>query len=390
MKTKPVKTVLRRRAALASVTSLTSLAALLSFAPGAHAQSSVSLYGILSTGVAWVSNVGGHSAVQMIPGTMQNNRWGLRGVEDLGGGLEALFVLENGFDSTNGKFQQGGRMFGRQAYVGLSGKSWGTVTFGRQYDIAFDYLDRFEASVGALGFATHIGDNDNAFGSYRYNNSIKYQSPTIYGLRGSAMYALSNAPGQWSVNRSVSAGLAYENGPLKLALVGLNTNYPGATLNPGGAVTDDYVGAPFLLFHTSPINKNVGVRRQREFGGGAQYMFGQLRVNGMITDVRYDYLDHTSLHLDNFDVNASYYVTPYVVLGAAYVYTKGQYGGPITTAPHWNMGQLSINYLFSKRTNVYVFANYQRATAAVADTYLLAPSSGASQTVVVAGIRHLF
>jgi predicted porin len=54
------------------------------------------------------------------------------------------------------------------------------------------------------------------------------------------------------------------------------------------------------------------------------------------------------------------------------------------------MGQLSVNYLFSKRTNVYVFANYQRATSATADTYLVAPSGGVNQTVVVAGIRHLF
>jgi predicted porin len=384
VKTKSPNTVLRRSAALAS------LAALLFSASTAHAQSSVSLYGILSTGVGWVSNVGGHSAVQMISGTMQNNRWGLRGVEDLGGGLNALFVLENGFDITNGKFQQGGRMFGRQAFVGLSDRSWGTVTLGRQYDIPFDYLDRFEAPVASLGLAAHIGDNDNLFGSYRYNNSIKYQSPTVNGLRGSVMYAMSNAPGQWALNRSVSAGVAYDNGPLKLAVVGLNTNNPGPTQNPNGAVTDDYIGPPFLLFHTSPIHPNVGVSRQREFGGAAQYDFGQMRLTGLITDVRYDYLDRASLHLDNFDVNATYALTPFIVLGAAYVYTKGQYGGGIDAAPHWNMGQISVDYLLSKRTNVYVFANYQHATGAKAVTYLLAPSSNGDQTVIVAGIRHLF
>ncbi|BDD92433.1 membrane protein [Pandoraea sp. NE5] len=369
---------------------MASLATLLFGAQAAHAQSSVTLYGIISTGVGWVSNVGGSSSVQMIAGTMQNNRWGLRGVEDLGGGLNAIFTLENGFDITNGQFQQGGRMFGRQAYVGLSDKSWGTVTLGRQYDIPFDYLDRFEAPVAALGLATHIGDNDNLFGSYRYNNAIKYQSPTVNGLRGSVMYAMSNAPGQWSVNRSVSAGVAYDNGPLKLALVGLNTNYPGATLNPNGAVTDDYVGPPFLLFHTSPINRNAGVSRQRVFGGGAQYTFGKLRLGGVVTDVRYDYRDHTSLHLDNFDINVTYDITPFLVLGAGYVYTKGQYGGGIDAAPHWNMGQISINYLLSKRTNVYVFTTYQRATDAKAVTYLLAPSSNGNQTVVVTGIRHVF
>ncbi|VVE16707.1 porin [Pandoraea soli] len=384
MNSKSPNAVLRRSAALAS------LATLLFGAQAAHAQSSVTLYGIISTGVGWVSNVGGSSSVQMIAGTMQNNRWGLRGVENLGGGLNAIFTLENGFDITNGQFQQGGRMFGRQAYVGLSDKSWGTVTLGRQYDIPFDYLDRFEAPVAALGLATHIGDNDNLFGSYRFNNAIKYQSPTVNGLRGSVMYAMSNAPGQWAVNRSVSAGVAYDNGPLKLALVGLNTNYPGATPNSNGAVTDDYVGPPFLLFHTSPINRNAGVSRQRVFGGGAQYTFGKLRLGGVVTDVRYDYRDHTSLHLDNFDINVTYDITPFLVLGAGYVYTKGQYGGGIDAAPHWNMGQISINYLLSKRTNVYVFTTYQRATEAKAVTYLLAPSSDGNQTVVVTGIRHVF
>lgn len=384
MHSKSLNAVLRRGAALAS------LAALLICAPAAHAQSSVTLYGIISTGVGWVSNVGGSSSTQMIAGTMQNNRWGLRGVEDVGGGLSAIFTLENGFDITNGQFQQGGRMFGRQAYVGLSDHSWGTVTLGRQYDIPFDYLDRFEAPVAALGLATHIGDNDNLFGSYRSNNSIKYQSPTVNGLRGSVMYAMSNAPGEWAVNRSVSAGVAYDNGPLKLALVGLNANYPGATPNPNGAVTDDYVGPPFLLFHTSPINSKAGVSRQRVFGGGGQYTFGKLRLSGLVTDVRYDYRDRTSLHLDNFDVNVTYDITPFLVFGAGYVYTKGQYSGGIDAAPHWNMGQISINYLLSKRTNVYVFTTYQRATDAKAVTYLLAPSSDGTQTVVVAGIRHVF
>lgn len=359
-------------------------------APVAQAQSSVTLYGILSEGIAYVSNEGGKSNTKLIPGTMQNNRFGLRGAEDLGGGVKAIFTLENGFDITSGKLQQGGRMFGRQAFVGLSSAALGTLTAGRQYDVPFDYLTGFEAPVAAAGLAAHIGDNDNVFGSYRYNNSLKYQTPTFAGLRGEVMYAMSNAAGQWALNRSVSAGVTYEDANLKLAAVYLDTDSPGVGGNANGAVTDDYAGAPFLLFHSSPLNPNAGVARQREYGVGGQYKFSNLRVAGMVTDVRYDYVDRTSLHLDNFDINASYFLAPELALSAAYVYTSGRYSGGYSHAPHWNMGQLTIDYFLSKRTDVYLFADYQKAAGANADIYLFTPSSNSSQTAIVAGIRHKF
>ncbi len=78
----------------------------------------------------------------MASGFAQGSRWGLKGTEDLGGGLKALFQLENGFNASNGKAAQGGLMFGRQAYVGLSDNQWGSVTLGRQYDSVIDYLAR--------------------------------------------------------------------------------------------------------------------------------------------------------------------------------------------------------------------------------------------------------
>ncbi|WP_081077840.1 porin [Burkholderia pseudomultivorans] len=358
--------------------------------PAALAQSTVTLYGLLSEGIGYVSNEGGKSNVKLIPGTLQNNRIGLKGSEDLGEGWRAIFTLENGFDVTNGKFQQGGRMFGRQAFVGLTSTTWGTLTAGRQYDVAFDYLTGFEAAVVAAGLGTHIGDNDNVFGSYRQNNSIKYQTPVMAGLRAEVLYALSNAAGQWALNRTISAGLSYERGGWRFAGAFLNMDRPGVGGNANGAVTDDYAGAPFILFHASPLNPGVGVRRQREWGAGAQYSAGPWRVAAMATDVRYDYLDGTRLHLDNIDVNASYYLTPTLMLSAAYLYTSGKYGGGYDRAPHWNTGQLSVDYFLSKRTDLYLYGNYQKATGAAADIYLFAPSSSQSQTAIVAGIRHKF
>ena len=74
--------------------------------------------------------------MKAVNGPMQTPRWGLRGVEDLGDGLSTVFVMESGFSMTNGTASQNGRMFGRQVYVGLQSNDYGTITLGRQYDLA--------------------------------------------------------------------------------------------------------------------------------------------------------------------------------------------------------------------------------------------------------------
>src|SRR5271156_4107576 len=101
-------------------------------AGAAHAQSSVTLYGIVDEGLTFTQNSHGQRQYSMVSGEIQASRWGLRGTEDLGGGMKAVFVLENGMDLSSGKLGQGGLEFGRQAFVGL-GTTYGTVTLGRQY-----------------------------------------------------------------------------------------------------------------------------------------------------------------------------------------------------------------------------------------------------------------
>jgi len=113
----------------------------------AHAQSTVTLYGLISTGILYTSNAGGHSQVSMASGPEQLPRFGLKGSEDLGGGTAAIFTLENGFNSANGTLGQGGRMFGRLAYVGLTNDRFGTVTMGRQLEEMAQQLYWSEAGV---------------------------------------------------------------------------------------------------------------------------------------------------------------------------------------------------------------------------------------------------
>jgi predicted porin len=100
----------------------------------ASGQSSVTLYGMVDNGLSYASNSGGSHQYNMSSGVLSGSRFGLLGSEDLGGGLKAIFTLENGFDVNSGKASQGGLMFGRRAFVGLSSSRFGTITLGRQYD----------------------------------------------------------------------------------------------------------------------------------------------------------------------------------------------------------------------------------------------------------------
>lgn len=149
--------------------------AAMAFAPAALAQTpGVTLFGIIDTGVEYVSDVGpagrGLWRVPSQTGTVAS-RVGVRGSENLGGGLRAEFVIENGFAPDMGTAAQGGRLFGRQAWLGLSG-TWGTVSLGRQYTMLFwslldaDLLGPNMYSSGSL---------DSYIPNARADNAIAYR-----------------------------------------------------------------------------------------------------------------------------------------------------------------------------------------------------------------------
>jgi predicted porin len=140
-------------------------AILATFAGTAHAQSSVTLYGLVDAGITYVNhaNAKAQDLVQYGDGVAQGSRWGLRGSEDLGGGLKAIFTLENGFNSGTGALGQGGALFGRQAYVGLAQDGVGSLTLGRQYSFSTDYLGGSYSNGGqtvAGNYGFHINDVD--------------------------------------------------------------------------------------------------------------------------------------------------------------------------------------------------------------------------------------
>ncbi|HEX3381869.1 MAG TPA: porin [Paraburkholderia sp.] len=385
-----------RLATAAAFTTFTALAALTT--PAAFAQSSVTLYGVLDEGIDYTNNVGGSAVWEMASGYAQGSRWGLKGSEDLGGGTKAVFQLENGFDVSSGRLGQGGRMFGRQAFVGVSNDSYGTLTLGRQYDLVVDYLAQTTANGNWAGYLfAHPYDNDNTDNSFRLGNSVKYASPNLAGLQFGGVYSFSNDT-NFANNRAYSFGGQYQNGGLLIAAAYLQANNPG--VGSVGAITAN--DASFIA------------GRMRIFGGGINYTFGSATAGFAYTNSNYQNptgngyiglpLAAPGVRLDtlkyqNFEINGKYQFTPAFFVGAQYVYTMMNYdasSGSVT--PKIHSAGLMADYNLSKRTDVYVQGEYQRVTGSSTQSILdnafipgtQAPSSTGTQVAVRVALRHKF
>lgn len=368
----------------------------LMFLNTAHAQSSVTLYGLISTGVAYANDVEtnsathkGSSLVQLANGGMQAPRWGIKGVEDLGGGTTAIFTLENGFSITNGSLS-GSKMFARQAFVGLSNKQYGTVTLGRQYDELPQLLWWGESGNVFAGNGTHIGDSDNMYNTYRYNNDVRYQSPTIYGFTIAGDYAFSNSTG-FSNNNAYSLGSTYIAGKLKLGVAfSANNRRSNAADNntASGAVdTTSYYTSPFQYAKNSTT---IGTDSQRIFGASANYDFGIVNATVSYTNVLFNYSNYSGLRLQNVEGFVYKRFTPAWMAGVAYIYTFGRYSDG--TEPRYHQVNLGTIYSLSKRTDLFLWGVYQRAAGSAqhAQIYGIGESATKSQLEFEAGIRHRF
>jgi general bacterial porin, GBP family len=364
-------------------------------ASAAHAQSSVTLYGLIDVGITYTNSQltshGGHSNWQETSGAVDGSRWGLRGAEDLGGGLKAIFTLENGFNVNNGTLGQGGREFGRQAFVGLSSIDYGSVTLGRQYDSMVDYVGPL-ALTGTQYGGTHFAhpfNNDNLNNnSFSINNSIKYQSVNYAGFRFGGLYGFSNAAGAFANNRAYSVGMSYSWGPLNLAAGYLHlnngaTSQAAANFNSNGAVTD---------------GQTLVAARQQTWGAGANYAFGPAIVGFVYTQTNLTQLFQTGLstHIQNFEGNIRYNLTSALNVAGAYTYSRAG-GNAGSGSPHWNQVGLQTDYNLSKRTDVYLQSVYQSVSTSRNTVLgvafingLSAPSSTNNQVEVTAGLRHRF
>ncbi|GAB3629917.1 membrane protein [Pandoraea terrae] len=369
----------------------------------AHAQNSVTLYGLIDNGISYVSNQSGHGNVFASSGNIVGNRWGLTGSEDLAGGLKAIFRLENGLTGTNGTFQQGGRMFGRQVYVGLSDPTFGTVTMGRQYDSVVDYLgprSLAQSFVGGLEFV-HPMDNDNFGDFFRLNNSVKYTSIDYDGLKFGGLYAFSNKAGGFNDNRAFSAGATYVRGPLTLSASFMQIDHAGdgaAGALDGSSTSGD------ATFHAE---------RQQVWGAGVNYVVGAATfglvwseshmtnatsVNRGSSFTPVSTGSPADLRFNNFEANVRYLINPAWVVAASYTFTLGSYSSASVSAkPKWNQFNVMTAYSLSKRTDLYLMAEYQTVSGAAGTIFNGAfiggsggPSSTNHQFLTSAGLRVRF
>jgi predicted porin len=384
---------------------LTSLSlALLGAAGAAQAQSSVTLYGVIDAGFGYVSkaNANGDHQFAMMNGNLSGDRWGLKGQEDLGGGLKAIFQLENGFDIGTGRLGQGNREFGRQAFVGLSGAQWGTVTLGRQYDPLVDMVqgitaDNYWGSV----FATP-GDVDNYDNSLRVSNAIKYVSPVFAGFQFEGLYGVSGVAGANGQGQTWSAAATYNNGPLAVAGGYFYANNPNAGRIPPTTASTWNSTTSDALFD-GPINNAyasahaIGIAR-----GAVQYAIGAFTVGGSYSNAQFKADGGSRFGSEHFNIGngfVNFQVSPALLVGAGYTYTKS--GGDSSATYH--QASLGADYSLSKRTDLYAVAAYQHASGDQRDgttgrlgsaqasigSYGL-ESGGSHQEMVIVGVRHKF
>ncbi|MGF6595431.1 putative porin [Paraburkholderia sp. GAS448] len=385
--------------------------ALLGTAGVAHAQSSVTLYGLIDESIQYVNNAtptGGH-VFQLFSGNLQGSRFGLKGTEDLGGGLKAIFQLENGFNVNNGKmgtygFNGQSLLFGRQAYVGLTHDAYGTFTAGRQYDPLVDMVqpltgDNYFGST----FATP-GDVDNNDNSSRTSSSLKYVSPVFSGFQFEGMYALGGVAGAVGSGQTWGAAATWAAGGLGVAggYVSMhNLNSP--VLRTGWSSTSDGMfDSAFPTF--AGINAAYATASRIGIASVAvQYVTGPWTGNLSYSNAQY-YHDGSSTfgQTQKYEVGRAYLgyqITPAALLGIGYAYTKGHGDSSAT----YNQVSLGGDYSISKRTDFYLVGAWQHASGEQRDptTGLLVSSTASigsygnqsstdNQVMVSLGIRHKF
>ena len=377
---------------------------LLALSTASYAESAVVLYGIVDTGVDWENNVAtapgqthaSGSAVRMTTLTSTvPSRWGLRGKEDLGGGLSAVFVLENSFLPNSGTLGNGGRLFGREAWVGIE-SPYGTLKLGRQYAMTYynvlktDVMGPALYSIASLDPYVPNPRADNAigyfgtFGPYvigamyslgRDTDAVKGTAPPNGGViyNPAATNCPGGVPGDTLACRQISALIGYWTTD-----VGLHIAYDELRGGPGtvqGSTSFDPSSAIPL--------RSDGDRTARYIAGG-WVQLGPVRVSASAIHRK---TSAAVVYESNiFYLGASYVFRPDIVFDAEVA--------RIIASQDKNANSYIVRatYLLSKRTAVYAAAAFMQNNSAGA--YSVGAGNmtvpGAKQVGILAGLRTTF
>lgn len=364
------------------------LAALGLMAGTAHAQSSVTLYGVIDSNIEYVNSLrtaGGPTGrvVRMNSGGFAANRWGIRGVEDLGSGLSGIFTIEGGFNTDSGTQFNPSRLYDRQTFVGLNSSRFGQLTFGRQYSSFFRGLGNYSPSAFSPQYEPitfMIGLNFRADNSVNYVGQFGGLTVRANWSFGNGLFGSGETPGQFRANTSYGAALDYSNGPIGVAIAYDQYNPTATALGDQG----------------------VGKFRKAAIAGG--YDFGAVRLSGGYRWGKNDYSNGaTALRDDFFWAGVNYKATARTNLMLAYYYDKlhtlqETFSGAEVSRKNPYQISFLASYDFSKRTNIYLTTAYAKhaslgfggVSATVAgNTYLLGAGKD-SQFGAAVGIRHIF
>ncbi|WP_179402480.1 porin [Burkholderia guangdongensis] len=328
----------------------------------AHAQSSVTLYGVVDMGFEHLTNANAAGQAQnaLLSGKWLPSRWGLKGTEDLGGGMKALFMLENGFNANDGSFSSPGVEFNRSAWVGLSSSTVGTLTLGRQYSVQFDKTLFYDPTL--FGAYSILSLNLIPVQTQRVNNSVKFKSNEYAGFSAEAMYGFGQQlPGNASAGRYVGAGLEYLSGGFGASASYERTNGSVGAVDQSGLV-------------------------DQRWSVAARYDFGPVMVSGGMARITGD------LHLT--PVGSVYWAaTKWNATSAlSLIGEVGHYR--FQQAPgHPTFAEATAQYRLSLRSILYANVGYYNNSGGSAfgvNGYTNVGQLGKSQVGMSVGIQHRF
>ncbi len=329
-----------------------------------HAQSNVTLFGVADAAVRHVKN-GDRNVTSLASNGLQSNRLGVRGSEDLGGGLRAEFWLEHGLSLDTGAVADANRFWNRRATVALS-NAYGEIRIGRDFTpsyTGFTAFDVFGANgVGAADkFLSRLGTN--AETNVRADNQVSYFLP---GNLGGAYGHVSVAAGEGTGGKK----------------------YAGFRLGYATRALD--VSVSFGRTEVTPIA--AGEDEFDRTTVGASYDLGYAKVLGMYSETEY-----ASQKLSLASVGVAVPFGPGTVrLGYIDLKAKGRAANGASVEAN-DASQVALGYVYdlSKRTSLYTTASYVEnkgaaAYAVDASPALPTPNNGKSSSGVEVGIRHRF
>jgi predicted porin len=338
--------------------SLLALAVLGAFAGAASAQSSVTIYGVADVGLISVDH-GDNRENGVYSGGNAASRIGFKGVEDLGNGLKAEFVLENGFNVSDGS---GGSGFSRLAFVGLDG-GFGKVRLGRQETQVKEMLGQIDP-FGAAGMANAHDFINGGKVSQRLPNQIVWMSNDFSGFSASLGYKFGEQSGDNSANRAWGARVGYANGPLNVQFAYEKENHFNS------AASDDFDDKNALL--------------------GATYDFGAFKLHGIYGERK---LDGVFGGTSDADKIRSYLLGATVPFGASAI--RAEYirnDDRDNDNADSNVYALSYTYAMSKRTKLY--ATYAHTSndsdSALGLSDFAVDNNGDSVSGLALGVQHNF